>query len=162
MSEHQHHGNIETIEVRVRLERHGLPAEEVTVAFEGAINKPILAQKIAAVLELEAEEILAELSNPECLHPEHHHGKLKLACIDLHFETESGKHHFLASATWGRVHRWGCKKFRVASDACANLELHSGSPKGPVLNEAKHIGHHEGCREVWLVKPGPEPNGCNV
>jgi len=82
-----------------------------------------------------------------------------LGCIDLHFESEAHQHHFLPSAKWERVHRWGCKKFKIASDACTNLELHSGSPEGPALNEAKKIGHHEGCMTVWLVKPGPERNG---
>jgi hypothetical protein len=147
------------IEVRVELERHGLPVEVVTMEFEGAVSRPELAKKIAALLELEAEEILTELSKPECLHPEHNHGKLKLVCIDLHFETESAKYHFLSTSRWERVHHWGCKKFRVASAACTNLELHSGSPQGPALNESKPIGHHEGCMTIWLVKPGPEKNG---
>jgi hypothetical protein len=149
----------EKIQVQVELERRGLPTETVTIAFVGTVNRPELAQKIAAILELDAEEILEELSNPETLHPEHHRGKLKLVCIDLHFESDAAKHHFLASAKWERVHRWGCKKFKVASDACANLELHSGSAAGPALNESKPIGHHEGCMDVWLVKPGPENNG---
>jgi hypothetical protein len=153
------HPTLEKIDVRVELVRHGLPVETVTVGFEGLVNRPELAQKIAAVLELEAEEILTELSKPECLHPEHHHGRLELVCIDLHFETDSAKHHFFSTAKWERVHRWGCKKFKIATDACANLELHSGSPEGPALNESKSIGKHEGCTQVWLVKPGPEKNG---
>lgn len=80
-------------------------------------------------------------------------------CIDLHFESEDAKHLFPARATWARVHHWGCGHFEVPRDACANLELHEGSPTGPVLNDRSHIGHHKGCMTVWLVKPGPEPYG---
>lgn len=149
----------EKIIATVEIERHGQPTETVTVEFDGEVKRPEVAAKIAAILELEATELLEELENPEVLHPEHHRGKLKLVSIDLHFETEEAKHHFPASARWERVHRWGCKRFRVASDACANLELHQGSATGPALNEAKRIGHHEGCLVVWLVKPGPERNG---
>ena len=48
MSEHHHHElKLETIEVRIHLERHGLPTEEVVVAFEGSINHLLLAQNIA-------------------------------------------------------------------------------------------------------------------
>lgn len=150
---------IEMIEAIVEIERNGRPLEKVTVEFKGRIDHPELARKIAAVLDLEAEEIAAVLAEPEHFHHDRHHGHLKLVCIDLHFETESIEHHFLPSAKWERVHRWGCKKFKIASDACANLELHSGAADGPALNEAKPIGHHEGCLSVWLVKPGPERNG---
>jgi hypothetical protein len=152
-------GPSEKIVVRLEVEREGRPAETITEEFEGAIDRPRLAGKVASILELEAEEILEELSKPECFHPERHHGTLKLVCVDLHFETEEKRHHFLPKAKWERVHRWGCKYFRIAVDACANLELHSGSPEGPVLNESKEIGHHRGCLHVWLVKPGPEKNG---
>jgi hypothetical protein len=163
MSEQTEHGTsggpLEKIVVRLEIDREGQPIEVVTAEFEGAVNRPELAGKIASILELEAEEILEELSKPECLHPERHHGTLKLVCVDLHFETEAKRHHFLPNAKWSRVHAWGCKHFRIAVDACANLELHSGSPEGPALNEAKEIGHHHGCMDVWLVKPGPEKNG---
>lgn len=104
MNGHEERGGqptLEKIDVRVELVRHGLPVETVTVGFEGVVNRRELAQKIAAILELEAEEVLTALSNPECLHPEHHHGRVELVCIDLHFETESAKHHFLSSAKWG-------------------------------------------------------------
>lgn len=145
--------------VTVELVRAERAPEVVTIEFDGPVHHPAVAAKIAEVLELEAAEILAEITKPEVLHPEKHQGRLHLVCIDLHFETESKKHHFLPTSKWERVHQWGCHKFHVAADACANLELHSGSPKGPVLNESKEIGRHEGCLVVWLVKPGPEKNG---
>lgn len=152
-------GTEEVIQAKVEIERHGYPVEVVVAEFRGRVDRPQLAAKIAALLELEVAEIAAELEKPECLHPEHHHGKLRLTCIDLHFETESKKHHFPASSTWERVHIWGCKKFKVADNACANLELRLDGPKGPVLNESNPIGRREGCTEVWMVKPGPEKNG---
>jgi hypothetical protein len=152
-------GESEVIQAKVEIERHGHPVEVVTVEFRGTVDRPQLAAKIATLFELEAAEIAAELEEPECLHPEHHHGKLKLTCVDLHFETESKKHHFPGSSTWERVHLWGCKKFKVAENACANLELRLGGPKGPVLNESNPIDHRGGCTEVWMVKPGPEKNG---
>lgn len=90
-----------------------------------------------------------------------HKWRHRRVCVDLHFESEAAKHHFPARAPWARVHHWGCKHFDVPNDACANLELHDGSPTGPVLNDRTHIGHHRGCKTVWLVKPGPEPYGSN-
>jgi hypothetical protein len=156
---HEHSPGEEKITAKVDLERHGQPTESVSIAFIGQVDRPEVARKIATLLELEAAEILEELSNPDVLHPKHHHGKLKLACVDLHFESQSARHHFLRSATWARVHQWGCKRFRVSADVAANLELHRDSPTGPVLNEAKKIGHVEGCASVWMVKPGPERNG---
>jgi hypothetical protein len=150
---------LEKIEVRIDLERHGLPVETFVIGYEGMVDRPELAQRIAANLELEAEDILRELSNPECLDPEHHRGRLKLTCIDLHFETDSRRHHFLPSAKWERVHRWGCKTFKIATSACTNLEMHTGSPEGPELNESKPVGNSASCMEVWLVKPGPEKYG---
>lgn len=145
--------------VSVELERAGLPVEHVTATFEGRVDHQALAAKIAALLELETAEILAELSDPGVLHPEQHHGKLKLACIDLHFETDSKRHHFPEKAKWERVHNWGCKKFNVGQAACTNLELRKGTPTGPALNENKEIGRYDGCLTVWMVKPGPEPHG---
>lgn len=149
----------ERIVTSIELLRADQAPEVVTIEFDGPVHRPTIAAKIAGLLELEAAEILNELSKPEVLHPEKHHGRLHLVCIDLHFETEEKKQHFLLTAKWERVHQWACRKFHVATDACANLELHSGSPRGPVLNESKEIGRHEGCIVVWLVKPGPEKNG---
>jgi hypothetical protein len=85
--------------------------------------------------------------------------RVQRVCVDLHFETEAKQAQFPAQAKWARVHRWGCHAFKIASDACAHLELHEGSPTGPALNERQAIGVHTGCKTVWLVKPGPEPNG---
>lgn len=94
----------------------------------------------------------------ECL--QHgHRWRHRRVCVDMHFESEQARHFFPARATWAHVHRWGCHRFDVPKDACANLELHEGSPSGPVLNDRIHIGRHKGCKVVWLVKPGPEPYG---
>ena len=89
------------------------------------------------------------------------HKKLRLrrTCIDLHFESEQKKHNFPADAHWSAVHRWGCRHFNVSHDACANLELRAGSSTGAPLNEHQKIGHAKECKTVWMVKPGPEPNG---
>ena len=93
------------------------------------------------------------------LHFRHPHVHTRRQCVTLHFEGEELQHKFPASATWGHVHKFGCRKFTIAHDACANLELHLNTIDGPVANERKEIGHHEGCIDIWLVKPGPEPNG---
>lgn len=91
-----------------------------------------------------------------------HHGNrwsYRRVCIDLHFEADEERHHFPEQARWSRVHRWGCLHFHVGDALCANLELREGGPNGPVLNENLPIGHFQGCKVVWLVKPGPEPYG---
>jgi hypothetical protein len=79
--------------------------------------------------------------------------------VDVHFETEQARHRFPASSKWAHVHEWACTHFHVPHNVCANLELREGSPSGPALNEKKEIGVHAGCEVVWLVRPGPEPNG---
>ncbi len=85
--------------------------------------------------------------------------QLQRVCIELHFETESKQKKFPVQAKWARVHRWGCRAFTIANDACAHLELREDTPTGPAINERQEIGPHVGCKTVWLVKPGPEPNG---
>jgi hypothetical protein len=128
-----------------------------------------IASRIAGELQLDSEEILVDLladgqrfdrhaKVSDCLR----HGnrwRHRRSCIDLHFESEEATHRFPASATWGRVHKWGCEHFQVPGNVCANLELRKGSPDGPALNDKKEIGVHPGCEVIWLVKPGPEPNG---
>ncbi len=89
-----------------------------------------------------------------------HHWHHRRVCIDLHFESESKRHDFSSRSTWAQVHEWGCRHFEVPAPICANLQLHEGSPTGPALNDRLQIGHHHGCHDIWLVKPGPEPNGC--
>jgi len=85
--------------------------------------------------------------------------RLRRVCIELHFEGDSKQRKFPVQAKWARVHRWGCRAFTIASDACAHLELREDNPQGPAINERQEIGPHTGCKTVWLVKPGPEPNG---
>lgn len=146
----------------IELQRHQSPVETLTIDFEGRLAEEV-ASKLADRIEIDIEEIAAELvENPPTHHHETHHCHLKFVCVDVHFETESARHHFLARSRWEAVHKWACRKFKIATDACANLELHEGGPKGPLLNESKPIGKHEGCVNVWLVKPGPEPNGHSV
>ena len=117
--------------------------------------------------EIETEELLEDLiAEGERLERHRRLGELpatrwrhRRVCIDLHSEADQERHHFPARAKWARVHRWGCAKFHIPTDLCANLELREGSTTGPVLNEASEIGHFPGCKVVWLVKPGPEPYG---
>jgi hypothetical protein len=86
--------------------------------------------------------------------------RLRRVCVEVHFESEEpARRNFPISAKWARVHRWACCKFDVAHDACAHLELHEGAPNGPVINERQEIGPSGSCKVVWVVKPGPEPNG---
>ena len=150
----------ESITLTIALNGPGSIVETIKVEYQGELTPPELARKLGEVLDVEAEELLAVLSHdPACIDHHERHCRVDVTCVDLHFETESKKHRFPALSTWERVHRWACRKFRIAADSCANLELHDGGPQGPVLNEAKPIGHHEGCLNVWLVKPGPEKNG---
>jgi hypothetical protein len=142
------------IEVEVPTDEAGLAAFLEPVAAKSGIPVEEL------LLDLGVGDIQFEPQSKvgECLQhgPRWRHRRV---CIDLHFESEEAKHHFPARATWARVHQWGCQHFDVPHDACANLELHEGTPTGPALNDRKHIGRHEGCKTVWLVKPGPEPYG---
>ncbi len=126
-------------------------------------------ERVATELAIDTAEILESIGVGDVRFDVHatvadcvkhgHQWRHRRECIDLHFESESARHHFPAKAHWARVHQWGCKHFKVAHDACANLELRDGAPDGPALNERKEIGEHHGCETVWLVKPGPEPNG---
>jgi len=153
-------GIAEKITLTLSLRRAGTAPETITIEYDGDFSHPAIAHRLAEVLELDAEELLETfVHNPESVDHHNRHCHLDVTCVDVHFETESKKHKFLARSIWERVHRWGCRKFKVAENVCANLELHEGRAEGPVLNESKPIGHHEGCLNVWLVKPGPERNG---
>ncbi len=113
-----------------------------------------------AVLEIALESKLDDFSKHLRGAPIRHK-KLQLhrVCVEVHFETETERHWFPAQARWARVHRWACKKFEVATDACANLELREGAADGPPINEREPIGKSDECKVAWLVKPGPEQNG---
>jgi hypothetical protein len=159
-SSHVHDAGEGVIALTIELHMKGVPPEVIEIEYEGDLTHHGLAHRLAEMLELEADELLHELNQkPHTADHEHRHCHVELVCVDIHFETEGAMHKFLATSTWERVHRWGCKHFKVASDACANLELHEGTPKGPALNETKPICHLPGCQTVWLVKPGPERNG---
>jgi hypothetical protein len=128
-----------------------------------------IATRLASKLEVTSEELAEGLGTDgvtfektmrarDCLR----HGERwrhRRVCVDMHFETEHFVHHFSPGGHWSEVHRFGCRRFEIPKDACANLELHDGAPDGPALNEKLKIGRFEGCKVVWLVKPGPEPNG---
>src|SRR5439155_26332730 len=101
-----------------------------------------LAARIAARLDLDSAEQLEALEaehgfNREALVAHLPQGLLRVrqVCVELHFEGVVATHRFPARAKWSRVHRWGCRHFHVAVDACANLELRDGAPDGPRLNE---------------------------
>jgi hypothetical protein len=156
----------------------------VSVRFEVEENNALVAQaerefpavgKASEILEAVAAEIGSEPAALQkelgvhderdldsVLHAAENEGrglKVHRVCVDLHFETEREVHRFLSRQTWGDVHRFGCHHFHVPADACVNLELRDGSPTGPALNDRSEIGNFTGCRTVWMVKPGPEPNG---
>lgn len=124
-----------------------------------------LARAVAERLDVEVSEILDALSidgvpidvaQPVSKHPKLH---FRRVCVEVHFETEAKKRLFASRARWERVHSWACRVFDVAPDLCANLELHLGEPGGPAINEKERIGEFAGCKVVWLVRPGAEPNG---
>jgi hypothetical protein len=110
-------------------------------------------------MALESDASLDDAITIDTLRFKHDHFQVHRVCVEVYVEGEPARHHFPITARWAHVHRWACRKFTVAPDACANLEMHLGKIDGPLVNERKAIGHHEGCVEVWLVKPGPEPNG---
>jgi len=157
------------MKVTLEVEERGQLVRSAEVDAAEHDTVAIVAQRFADVLGLTPDELLEDLSI-DGIHLQPHsaikdcnghgrHLRHRRVCIDLRFETEEARHLFPARAHWSRVHEWGCKKFKVAHDACANLELHEGAPDGPPLNEEKEIGHFPDCKAVWLVKPGPEPNG---
>jgi hypothetical protein len=151
------------------VEEQGQVIRSVEIEAHEEESITLVTQRLAALVDLEVEEVLEDLSvDGNQVHPHStlaecnghgHHLRHRRVCVDVRFESEEARHHFPAKAHWSRVHKWGCKKFTVAPDACANLELHENAPDGPVLNEQHEIGHFSGCKVVWLVKPGPEPNG---
>jgi hypothetical protein len=151
------------------IEEDGQVVRSIEADADEHDNIGIIAPRFAAALGLELEELLEDLSVdgkqldhrdrvPDC-NGHGHHLRHRRVCINLHFETENHEHRFPARAKWARVHHRGCKHFHVAHDACANLELHDGAIDGPALNDNKEIGQFPGCKRIWLVKPGPEPNG---
>lgn len=154
--------------IHLELEEDGKLARTLSCSSEPGDSLADVARRLAEQIGLEADDILPDLipggetdsSSPvdKCL-CDGHRARLRRVCLDLHFETEEKRHLFPVRAHWRRVHRWGCREFNVGRDACANLELHESAPTGPALNEAVPIGHFSGCKVVWLVKPGPEPNG---
>jgi len=153
-------GTEEAVVVTIEVHRHGRPVESVRVECDVEPTHKHLAEKLASVLALGTEELVEEfVAEAEGYDAKRHEGRLKLDCVDVHFESESAIHHFPAHAKWKHVFLWACKHFKIAHDASANLELREGSPDGPAINEAKHIGRFEGCKTAWLIKPGPERNG---
>jgi hypothetical protein len=157
------------MKVHIDVEERGSIVRSVDYEVSAADSVESVAKRLAQELGVDTDEVLADLGTngvrfekdklvDECL-AHGHRWRHRRVCIELHFESEQSVHHFPAGAHWRRVHRWGCKKFEVANDACVNLELREGSETGPALNEKAEIGVFPGCKTVWLVKPGPEPNG---
>jgi hypothetical protein len=144
-------------------------SDRATLTYDLDGGKPgELADRIAADLDLEPGDVAEVIdldgqpASVEAITAAVEGGKrlrIHLVCIELHYESEIATHLFPARARWASVHRWGCRHFHVAHDACAQLELRVGAANGLLLNERESIGTFEGCKEVWLVKPGAEPNG---
>ena len=155
--------------VIVELEQDGgvVRTAECEVAQSATVAE--VAQLVGPKLDIAVEEIVMDLGVNGASFEAHRrvedcmrHGnrwRHRRTCVAIHFESEDIQHHFPARAQWAVVHHWACNHFRVAKDACANLEFHEGAPDGPAINEDKMIGHFPGCITVWLVKPGPEPFG---
>jgi len=157
------------MQLSIEVEEKGEVIRTVTAEVIPTETLEIVVRRSAGELAVDVEELLGDLvADGKSLDPgqtvaealaHSHRIRHRRVCVDLHFETEHLEHLFPANGTWSLVHRFGCKKFEVPRDACANLELHGGSPTGPALNDQVRIGHFPGCKTVWLVKPGPEPNG---
>jgi hypothetical protein len=154
------------MDVSVDVAEEGADPEVLSFQVSDLDSVTALAERVAGQLELDSSELLEALQEEhgfsrDALVSQLPSGVLRLrrACVELHFEGEVATHRFPVRAKWARVHRWGCRHFHVAADACANLELRDGAPDGPRLNEALPIGTFAGCRPVWLIKPGAEPYG---
>jgi hypothetical protein len=154
------------MEVELEVEQHdgrrtimcaGEPDEAVTVIVERAILAADIGGE-AFVEFLEQDEVIVR-KEVLARHLPHHRIRAKISCVDVHFESDHERHLFPARAPWSLVHRWACRHFDVAHDACANLELREGASDGPPLNDANPIGSRESCVQVWVVNPGPEPFG---
>jgi hypothetical protein len=155
--------------VIVEIEEDGAVVKTAECEIAEGTTVADVARMAGPQLGITSEEIVIDLGvNGTSFEPDHriedclHHGnrwRHRRTCVSVHFETEEARHHFPARAHWAIVHHWACVHFRVAKDACANLELRDGSPEGPAINENTKIGHFEGCMTVWLIKPGPEPFG---
>ena len=157
------------MKVGVNIEEDGVVVRTLEYDLGESDSVEQLAERVAADIDADLDDVLVDLGFDGVeLKKEDRLGDVlkgdrrlrhRRVCIDLHFESESVTRRFSPNTRWRRVHRFGCRKFDVANDACANLELHEDDPKGPALNEAVEIGSFTGCKTVWLVKPGPEPNG---
>ena len=145
------------------------PQTEFELELEPTASAIELARAIAERLGAEEHDVLEALTGGDhavdAARPLSQYANrrfiLRRVCVDAHFEAEPPrKRLFAARARWERVHDWACRVFNVAPGLCANLELHLGEPGGPALNDKERIGEFKGCKIVWLVKPGAEPNGC--
>ena len=157
------------MKLAIDVEEKGEVIRTISVDFNPTETFESVVRRSAGELEIPVEDLLGDLvADGKVVDPGQsvvealchgHRVRHRRACIDLRFETEHIEHQFPVNGTWGLVHRFGCDKFEVSGDACANLELREGSETGPALNEKMRIGQFTGCKTVWLVKPGPEPNG---
>jgi len=155
-------------DLQLHIAEHGRKEHTVGILFDPDETLKTLADRITETAKVDGHTALevalgaAPVDESRCLRDvtfRHREIKLHRVCVEVHFETESAQHWFPAQGHWANVHRWACKTFMVAHDACANLELRDGAVDGPPINERNDIGHADECKVVWLVKPGPEPNG---
>jgi hypothetical protein len=155
--------------ILVEVEEAGEVVRSAECEVSEAESVRAVARRLASQLAVEVEELEADLGvagitfEPEAPVREciagGTHWRHRRVCVELHFESETVIHHFPPRWHWAKVHHFGCRHFHVSHDACANLELREGTPAGPALNEKVEVGVFPGCKSVWLVKPGPEPNG---
>lgn len=148
----------------IEVEENGnvVKSSNITVLENDTVET--IAQRASTELGIDLEEIIEDLNGDFILlkgkqNDKDKKIKIQRVCVELHFESKEENQKFSSNSKWSKVHRWGCRKFKIAPDACANLELREKSAEGPVINENSKIGSFTGCKEVWLVKPGAEPNG---
>lgn len=158
------------MKITLSLDEGGQGSHSVEIETEPTEILRSIADRVAQDFDTDVEDVLqclaetrahdsGKTSVADFFRDEHRPYRLRLVCIKLHFEGESAMRRFHSSRTWHYVHRWGCKKFNVAEDACPNLQLRDGSAEGSLINENQTIGEFHGCKNIWLVAPGPEPNG---
>ncbi|HRH45285.1 MAG TPA: hypothetical protein PKY82_26840 [Pyrinomonadaceae bacterium] len=148
----------------IEVEENGIVVKTSNITVLDNDTIETIAQRASTELGIDLEEIIENIvgdfgSLKAKQNDKDKKIKIQRVCVELHFESKEESQNFSSNSKWSKVHRWGCRKFKIAPDACANLELRENSAEGPVINENGKIGSFSGCKIVWLVKPGAEPNG---
>lgn len=156
--------------ITIDLDDGANPIRSVTVDADEHEKIEAVAAKAAIALGIDLAEALPDLGTEKVSFENHdrvgdcirhgRHWRCHTVCVEVHYQSEPPVRHFFnPKQTWEKVHRWACNKFKVAESVCQDLELFDDSPTGPAINEHSAIGRSQECKHVWLIKPGPEPNG---